>query len=190
MYIDNQLIARILDGDNEAFSLLMQKYQSKLFSFLFHLTLSKEDAEDLLQISFIKVFKSIHKFDKTYDFLPWIHKIAFNEYRSFYKKRKQKDIILSLDELPDLLCSEDSLSSHLDKRESYLKVAGIINGLKKGQKEVFILRFGNGFSYGEIGKILGISESAAKMKYQRAKDSLTKLLTSGQKGGSQYELQF
>ena len=179
---DSILIQRILNSDNEAFASLVKIYQNRIYGFLFHMTLSREDAEDLTQDTFINVYKNLYKFKKDRNFLPWALKIALNLYREYYTKKKKKGRELRFDDLPEqfLLSSEDSLL-FVEHGESLKEILSIIDELKKGQKEVFILKFSKGLTFKEIGEILSISESAARMKYFRAKESLMERISNNEK---------
>lgn len=181
---DSIVIERILHGDNEAFTSLVKIYQNRVYGFLFHMTLSKEDAEDLTQDTFINVYRNLYKFKRDRNFLPWALKIALNLYREHYKKKKKKGQELCLDDLPELflMSSEDSML-HIEHRESLKEILSIIDELRKGQKEVFVLKYTRGLTFKEIGEILGISESAARMKYFRAKESLIERISKSKKRG-------
>jgi len=176
---DSVLIERILKGDNEAFDKLLDLYQNRIYGFLFHMTLLKEDAEDLTQETFINVYKSLYKFNKNKDFLPWVFKIALNLYRNYYKKNKKKSRELCFEELSEQLhmSSEDGLLI-LEEKESLKEILLIIDELKRDQKEIFILKYSKGFTFKVIGEITGISESAARMKYFRARENLVKKILS------------
>lgn len=173
------MIERILNGDSDAFTDLVEKYQDRVYGFLFHMTLSREDAEDLTQSTFINIYKSLYKFKRDRNFLPWAFKIALNLYRAYYSKNKKKPGTLCLDNLPEQFhsASDDNLLA-LEHNENLREILLIINELKKAQKEVFILKFSRGLTFSEIGEILGISETAARMKYFRAKENLIKKLSS------------
>lgn len=175
MNSDNILIEKILSGDTEAFTALVKKYQNRVYGFLLNMTLSREDAEDLTQNTFINIYKSLYKFKKDKNFLPWAFKIALNEYKAYYSRNKKKLSTLYIEDLPEEVGNtfEDNLSI-LERNENLKYVLSIINELKKGQKQVFILKFGKGFTFKEVGEVLGISETAARMKYFRAKESLIK----------------
>lgn len=182
LYTDDQLIEKFLNGDSEAFTTLVVRYHKRVYSFLFHLTLSKEDAEDLTQNTFIRIYKSIYKFHKGNSFLPWAYKIALNTYRDFYSVNKNKISAIPLDDLPEhFLGADDDSSFIMEQKESIKEILLLMNELKNGQREAFILKFGKDLSFREIGEILGISETAARMKYFRAKETLVKIVSKSKK---------
>lgn len=157
----------------DAYSELVLKYKDRIFAFLLKMTLSKEDAEELLQEVFINVYKNLYRYDSNWSFSTWIYKIAANAFYNFYKKKKHNSNFSNIHDLENLSCSfEDYPEIIYEKRENYYRVVELIYKLKPDQKMALVLKHVKGFSYREIGKILNISPEAAQMKVQRAKETI------------------
>jgi RNA polymerase sigma-70 factor (ECF subfamily) len=170
---DQILINNILNGDMDSFSDLVLRYKDRIFSFLLKMTLSKEDAEELLQEVFINVYKNLYRYNNNWSFSTWIYKIAANSFNNYYRKKKRNKNFEYFHDLENLSCSfEDFPEVIFEMKENYTKVVELINKLKPDQRVALVLKHMKGFSYKEIGKILDISPEAAQMKVQRAKDSI------------------
>ncbi|WP_010249315.1 RNA polymerase sigma factor [Acetivibrio cellulolyticus] len=173
MDTEQLLINNTLKGDMDSYSNLVLKYKDRIFAFLLKMTLSKEDAEELLQEVFISVYKNLYLYNSNWSFSTWIYKIAANAFNNFYKKNKRNRNFDNINALDQLSCSfEDYPDIIYEKKEHYAKVVKLINNLKPDQKIALVLKHVKGFSYSEIGKILNISPQAAQMKVQRAKESI------------------
>lgn len=170
---DNILVENTLKGDVKSFEELVSLYQGRIFNFLTKMTATRLDAEEITQEVFIKVYKNLYKYDNRWSFSTWIYRIAINTLRSEYRKvKKAKDIDYyhdmhtlpaSLSDLPDIA---------YEIKEQHLEIIKLIDELKEDQKTALLLRCMQDFSFVEIGRILGISPEAAKMKIQRAKQTI------------------
>jgi len=181
---ESTLISNTLNGDIQSFALLVQAYQGQLYNFIYKMTKSKEDTEDILQDVFVKVYNNLYKYNNNYRFSTWIYTITLNTIKSAFKKRKLRPASHSIDNLIDEIPSlEDSPELLIEVKEYYKEIIEVIDSLKEKQKTAFILRYLKDFSYKEIGKIMGISQEAAKMKVHRAKSILAQKITNmGRKG--------
>lgn len=172
---DNILIQNTLRGDMDSFDALVSSYQNKIYNFLLKMTAFPEDAEEITQEVFIKVYNNLFKYNNRWSFSTWIYRIAINSLRSEYKKTRKTKNVDYYAHLPDI---PTSLSEYPDIayeiKEKRLEIIELINGLKEDCKTALILRCVQDFSFKEIGDILGISPEAAKMKVQRAKQTLCK----------------
>lgn len=170
---DGILVANTLKGDIDSFTLLVQNYQNRLYSFLLKMTCSREDAEEILQEVFIRAFNYLYKYNSSWSFSSWIYRIAVNTFKTEYKKKKKSDIVDLHSELPEELYSIDYCPETVyETKEHYREIIEMVNTLKNEQKLAFLLKNIQGFSYKEVGEILGISTQAAKMRVQRAREAL------------------
>ncbi len=170
---DSILVANTLKGDIDSFSLLVQNYQNRLYSFLLKMTYSREDAEEILQEVFIRAYNYLYKYNSSLSFSSWIYRIAVNTFKTEYKKKKKNDFVDLHGEMPEDLCSIDHCPETVyEMKEHYREIIGLVNSLKGEQKMAFLLKNVQGFSYKEVGEILGISAQAAKMRVQRAREAL------------------
>jgi len=85
---ESTLISNTLNGDIQSFALLVQAYQGQLYNFIYKMTKSKEDTEDILQDVFVKVYNNLYKYNNNYRFSTWIYSITLNTIKSSLKKKK------------------------------------------------------------------------------------------------------
>ncbi len=172
---EKALVESVLNGDYEAFEEIVDKYKNKLYSFLVKMTLSKQDAEEILQEVFIRVYNNLDKYDDRWMFSTWIYRIAVNSCRSFIKKRKRHTTVPIHNELGH---SENDGAGNpeetFEAAERRQEIIFLIRELNEKQRIPLILKYVKGFSYFEIGRIMGISEGAAKMKVSRARENILK----------------
>ncbi|MDP4182647.1 MAG: RNA polymerase sigma factor [Bacillota bacterium] len=173
---DEILIKNVLDGNADSFSILVQCYQNQLYKFLYKLTMSKEDTEDILQEVFIRVYNNLYKYSSRWSFSTWLYSIAVNVFKSHYRKKKYDEHNnIHPEELDVLTCSIiDYPEVAYEIKEQRVLIVQLINSLKSDQKIALILKHVQGFSYKEIADILDVSPEAAKMKVQRAKQIILK----------------
>lgn len=171
--IDKILIKKILKGDIDSFSTLVQNYQTQLYNLFMRMTYSKEDTEEILQDVFIKIYKNLYKYNPKWPFSAWLYKIAINTYKSNINKKKKYYEHINYETLSEDICTSygnPELSYEL--KEGYKEIVKMFGCLKSEQKFALLLKHFKGFSYKEIGHIMGITDQAAKMKVQRAKNTL------------------
>lgn len=170
---DNMLVESTLKGNIDSFEELMSLYQGKLFNFISKMTASREDAEEITQEVFIKVYKNLYKYNNKWSFSTWIYRIAINTLRSEYRKVKNLKNVDYYTNIPELPASfSDYPDIAYEMKEQRIEVIKLIDELKEDQKTALLLRCMQDFSFKEIGDILGISPEAAKMKIQRAKQTI------------------
>lgn len=183
---ESQILAAIqetLNNNKSAFSVIVERYTPILYSLSYKMLGYSDDAEDVVQDIFLKVFASLHKFKISSRFLPWIYTIALNHLRSFKKKRnRQKRIHLLYIDKDDSIELYDNRQGDpaqvlVDKEaEEYAQKA--LKRLKPEYREVFILRDLEGLSVKEVATILHIPEGTVKTHLHRAKKNLIKELTN------------
>ncbi|KNY25577.1 RNA polymerase sigma factor [Pseudobacteroides cellulosolvens] len=172
---DNVLIENVLDGNTDSFSILVQCYQDQLYKFIYKLTVSKEDTEDILQEVFIRVYNNLYKYNNRWNFSTWLYNIAVNVFKTHYKKKKKNPENVNNEAIDDISCSIlDYPDVAYEVKEQRLLIIKLINGLKDDQKIALVLKHVQGFSYKEIADILEVTPEAAKMKVQRAKQFICK----------------
>lgn len=176
---DAALIVQTLEGNMDAFEQLVSLYRKKLYSFLYKLTLSREDAEEILQEVFIKAYRYLNRYDSRYSFSSWIFKIAVNTYRTEARKRGKS----KMGQIPEDLCSAEGYPEDIiERKEEVAELLRLIHDLKEEQRIVLLLKHIKGYTYREVGEILGISPEAAKMRIQRAREILGKRLEVRRRG--------
>lgn len=181
---DSMLVESTLKGNIDSFEELMSLYQDKLLNFISKMTASQEDAEEITQEVFIKVYKNLYKYNNKWSFSTWIYRIAINTLRSEYRKVKNIKNVDYYTNVPDLPANIiDYPDVAYEIKEQRVEIIKLIDQLKEDQKTALLLRCMQDFSFKEIGDILGISPEAAKMKIQRAKQTICRKYEKLLEGG-------
>ncbi|WP_291574462.1 RNA polymerase sigma factor [Clostridium sp. UBA4548] len=172
MITDELLVARVLKGERDAFDILIRKYQGIIYNYIFKNTLNKEDTEDIIQEVFIKAYKNLYRLENKERFYSWLFKIAINTMNTSFKAKKQHNL-MEESELMDIKCNvNDTPEERLQIKEENLELLKRLSVLNEEEKNAMILKYVQGFSYKEVGEILGIKEETIKTKLHRAKKKL------------------
>lgn len=178
MDIENKLVSDTLKGDVDSFSSLVASYQERIFNFLFRLTLCREDAEELLQDVFVRVYKYLYTYNSSMKFSSWVYRIALNTFKDHCKRKKRQLSTCSFDdEINTAVNSLNHLETDFYAREDFREIVKIINSLKEEYRIAVILKYIQDFSYKEIGEMLGITPQNAKMRVNRARKEIGKSLS-------------
>jgi len=164
---DIQILELILTDKSfdEGFEKLVVKYQEKLYWHIRRMVHFHEDADDVIQNTFIKVFKNIKGFQKKSKLYTWIYRIATNEAITFLNKRKKsKNIVQDVDTLEQKLIADE----YFDGDQAELKLIKAIELLPAKQKLVFRMRYYQEVPYKEMSEILDTSVGALKASYHHA----------------------
>lgn len=174
---DGELIARVKRGDYSAFEKLVRKYQNRVYNHCFKFLSNQEDAEDILQETFLQVYKSLDTFRGEAAFTTWLLKIATNNCLMKLRKKKKMNVI-SIDKPidfegsqmpreivdwsknPSIQYGNDEIGALLDKA---------IAQLPEDKRIVLVLKDVEGFSNIEISKMLGMSVAAVKSRLHRSR---------------------
>jgi RNA polymerase sigma-70 factor (ECF subfamily) len=169
---DGELIAQYRNGSTAAFDLLVDRYQSKVYTTIFLIVKDQEIAEDLLQDVFVKVVQTLNsdKYNEEGKFQPWLMRIAHNLAIDHFRKAKRYPTIV-LEDGTNLLNSmrfaEDSIEDIRVKEETLEMVKKLIEELPDAQKQVLIMRHYLDMSFQEIADQTGVSINTAlgRMRY-------------------------
>ena len=173
MIEEKVLVKSTLQGDISAFEEIVDAYKNRLFSFLVKLTLSRQDAEEIMQEVFIRAYTHLEKYDERWMFSTWIFRIALNTYKTWQRNAKRHQTLPISEEIVGRTESGNPEKA-FEMNELRREIILLIQSLKEKQRIPLILKYVKGFSYHEIGQILGISEDAAKMKVFRARQTICK----------------
>lgn len=185
VFDESALVAKARQGDADAFNQLVTRYERKIFRLARHITQSDEDAEDVLQETFLKAFEHLPDFQGQSKFYTWIVRIAVNEALMKLRKRKT-DKSVPLDEPVDT--GEDTVTREIavweenpEQKFSREELGGILNeaieSLRPAFRTVFVLRDIEELSTEETADALGISIPAVKSRLLRARLQLREKLT-------------
>lgn len=177
---EEELLARAIDYDERALGELYDRYEHKIFSYVYRRTNSQPLAEDLTAQVFLKMLEAIRKGKAWHSsFSGWLYRIAHNQIIDYYRRRERRNHA-SLDDFPMLPNEEDSpvRAAELKLEAERLRIA--ITRLTEEQAQVVILRFFEGYSISEVSAMMAKTEGAIKALQYRAVASLRKLMAEEQ----------
>ena len=182
---ESTLVAQAREGDAVAFGELVRRYEGKIFRLAQHITQNREDAEDVLQETFLKAYEHLDQFQGNSKFYTWIVRIAVNQALMKLRRRKA-DRSVSLDETIDT--GEDNIVREIaawgeDPEERFSReelgelLDSAVKGLEPPYRSVFVLRDIEDLSTEETADALGLSIPAVKSRLLRARLQLREKLT-------------
>ena len=181
-----ELVKKAKRGDFSAFEKLVKSHSAKVYSVLLRITGNSADAEDGLQETFLRVFKSLNRLRGDENFSIWLMRIEVNVARSIVRKREPYHF--NIDTIPitkELFDWSENPELVLKRKELLHAIEKFINELPVEFREPFVLRDVEGFSVKDISKILGISESLVKIRAHRARlvlrEKITQFFSKGKK---------
>ncbi len=152
---------------NEAFNLLLKKYQQKIYWHIRRMVIDHDDADDITQDTFIKVWKNLPGFRNDAQLYTWMYRIATNESITFLNKKKQKNNI-PLDDVAYELADTLADSTYFNGDKAQLKLQQAILTLPEKQRLVFNMKYYDDLKYEEISEVLGTSVGALKASFHLA----------------------
>jgi len=180
---DIQLVARARTGDERAFRALLDKYERAVFSICLRMVRNRDEAADLSQDSFIKVFASLDRYNPAYAFSSWLFKITSNLCIDYLRKRRIET--LPMDQPIDgekgeiqrqYAASDPTPDESLDRAEKMARLESAISALPEHYRIMLILRHQEDLSYEEIADHLSIPLGTVKARIHRAREMLKGLL--------------
>ena len=185
---DRELAAQAKRGDRSAFTELVNRYARNIFRLARHITKNDQDAEDVLQETFLKAYSRLDQFHGESKFYTWLVRIGVNE--SLMKIRRRKDgKFVALDQeietgagtlVKELPANVENPEEHYGREELRQALSGAIDGLAGAYKTVFVLRDVDGLSTEETAQALELSVPAVKSRLLRARlqlrDKLKRIL--------------
>ena len=176
---DKNILSLIHDknSQNYGFSLLVQKYQGKIYWLIRHMLIDHDDTNDTVQDVFIKVWNNIHDFREDSQLYTWIYRIATNEALSVLRKKKNLFFLPILNVEKKLL---ESLTddNYFNGNQIQMKLQKAILELPPKQRLIFNMKYFNALKYDEISEITGTSVGALKASFHLASKRIEKYLTS------------
>jgi RNA polymerase sigma factor (sigma-70 family) len=156
-----------IETRNFAFNLLVRKYQQKVYSITRKMVIDHDDADDLTQEVFIKVWNKLEGFRADAQLFTWIYKIATNECLNFLNKKKKR-FFLPINDVEQELSNKLDTSPDLSGDEIALQLQKALLKLPEKQRLVFNMKYFEELKYEEISEILGTSVGALKASYHLA----------------------
>ena len=179
---DAGLVTRTRAGDNDAFRVLVERHSRPLFRLAYRMTGNQQDAEDVVQDSFLRAYKQLARFDERASFGTWLYRIAANCSLDLMRSRKRRneqpaaadpqapDAMLAL---PSHDPAPDRMAMSGEVRE---RVAGALTELSAAERTAFVLRHFEGMCIEDVSRVLGCQPGAAKHSVFRAVQKLRRAL--------------
>ncbi|MDP3957528.1 MAG: RNA polymerase sigma factor [bacterium] len=178
---DEELAALVRRVDPGYYEEIVMRYRKKLLAYLRRLIGMSDEAEDLLQNVFVKVFEHLADFDTKRKFSPWIYRIAHNEAVNYLKKKSYRQLIawediVNAKEVAGVRDAGDTPDEARMRDEARIEIRKALNRLPKKYREILQLRYYLDKSYVEMSKILRKPENTVASMLSRAKRQLFKSL--------------
>lgn len=166
---DKELLMQFRDASTKerSFTLILKKYQEKLYWHIRRMVVSHEDTNDVLQNMFIKVWKALDNFREDSQLYTWLYRIATNECLTFLEKEKKRAPV-SLSDVETGLSNKLEADKNFDAGKLEWKLQKAIQQLPEKQRVVFNLRYYDEMPYEKMSQVLETSEGALKASYHHA----------------------
>ena len=180
---DLAVVARVKAGDHDAFRHLVERHSRSVFRLAYRLTGHEQDAEDVVQETFLRAFREIRRFEARSSFATWLYRITVNCSHDLLRQRPRAGTRPSLDD-PDLRVAAELADSsaaadpmrELTSRRIDERVRAAMDALSGQERSAFVMRHYEGLSIEEIGGVLNLKASAAKHSIFRAVQKLRRSL--------------
>ena len=177
------LVRRAQRGEEEAFRTIVERYQGKVFSIIHGILRNRNDAEDIAQQVFTKIYFSLGKFDFRSALVTWIYKITVNECYDYLRKQKVRKLTfesdLSEDDLRRIDNTEDvrrNPAADVDRQTELREiVVRLLDRLSADERQLLILKEVEGYPVEELAHMLSMNENTVKVKLFRARQKLVKV---------------
>ncbi len=165
---DAEIVRRILDEDQDAFADLVARYQRRAFWIAYHVLGRAEDARDVVQESFVRLHRSLHRYDFARSFYTWFYRIVMNLAIDALRKRRSARAV-ALDAVAERPSDVATPGEPLEREELRGEVWRVLEGLDEKFKTVLILRDIHGMSCREIAPILDVTHATARWRLHRGR---------------------
>lgn len=169
---DTQLVRRCLGGEVKAFESLVDKYQKPIFNIIYRMCHDYEDARDLTQSVFVRVYEKLDSFNPKYRFFSWIYRIAINESLNYLGQKK------TMNELPENFHSEDANPEEsVEQSEMTENIRNSLKQIDPKYRALIVLKHFQNCSYQQISRIMKLPEKTVKSRLYIARQQLGHVLT-------------
>ena len=177
---DIELLSRFKNADTKesAFTSILKKYQEKLYWHIRRMVIDHDDANDVLQNMFIKVWKGLENFREDSQLYTWLYRIATNECLTFLEQQKKRNSV-SLSDVENGLENKLKADTNFDANRLEWKLQLGIQQLPEKQRIVFNLRYYDEMPYEEMSRVLDTSEGALKASYHHAAKKIEEFILNG-----------
>ena len=170
---DEELVVLYSKGENQAFDILLNRYQNRLYSYIYFIVRNAELAEDIFQETFVKAIMTIRqgRYTENGKFPAWITRIAHNLVIDYFRQERNENVVSNDESEIDLLnnigLSEGTVESEIINSQIHSDVRHLVKLLPDNQREVVYMRFYQDMSFKEIAEVTGVSINTAlgRMRY-------------------------
>ena len=181
---DKSLVKQFKDGDRHAFDLLVSNNKRKLYSAIYRMTRNHQVTDELLQETFLKLYTNVEKYDDSYPFYPWLHRIAINTTINHLKKEKKRRMDSSLEqEMEEHYMQPSEKKNPHDpevafvRKEQDVKILEALQEISPTYRAALVLRVFSGLSYKEIARALDCTVGTVMSRLNRARSQMKDLLS-------------
>src|SRR6056297_2825309 len=168
--VDFKVIEAVLNGNTASFKKIIERYEAMVFDLAYKHLQNYEDAKDLTQEIFLKIFNQLDKYDSNYKFFSWLYRISLNEIYSYLKKTKWKKKIISIEKVKSFLFSD--LKVYEEKSDLLYEIQKIISKVSERDREIFNMYYFDDYSVEKIAKISEESKSNVKVILHRLREKI------------------
>jgi RNA polymerase sigma-70 factor (ECF subfamily) len=165
---DNDLIRGCMENNRKSQEMLYRRYVKVMYNLCLIYESDRDNAKDILQEAFIKIFRNIDSFDRKGSLKGWMKKIITNTAIDHYRKNSNEAQFIPIENIVDPISNEESVASILNTKD----IISQVNRLPNGARMIFQLHAIEGYSHKEIADLLNISEGTSKSQINRAKQLL------------------
>ena len=182
-WTDQEAVERTVTGDREAYRVLVERHSRNLFRLGFRMTGNEQDAEDVVQETFLRAYRQIRTYDGRASFATWLFRIAANYSRDLLRSRRRRNELAPITADPDAPDVLETVAGN-DPTPERLTFSGQVRGMLDGalerlsemERTAFLLRHYEGLGIDEISRVLGVEHNAAKQSVFRAVQKLRRAL--------------
>jgi len=190
--MDKKFISELKNGDNKAYEKLISMYSKRIYYLCLKMLGNSTDAEDAVQITFLKVYKGINKFEERSELTTWIYKIAVNTCNDMLRKRKNEYVLSQLtanDEQTEdfyyrVADEKENVEDKILKKERERIIYECIGRLPELQRRFIVLRDLEGLTYAQIANVLDMNIGTVKSGISRARGKLLTLINEYENRGN------
>ncbi|NND50908.1 MAG: RNA polymerase sigma factor [Flavobacteriaceae bacterium] len=176
---DHVYIDKILNGDTNAFSILVDRYKDLVYTLALRMMKSKEEAEEVSQDAFIKIYKSLSKFKGDSKFSTWVYRVTYNTCLDRLKKNKRQQQTVTIDDYTaNQVKTLDNAFDQLARKEREQAIRDCLNQLSSEDSFLISLYYYEEQSLDEISKVVGLKPNNVKVKLFRARKRLATIISN------------
>lgn len=179
---EKSLVERCRKGEDEAWREFVDGFGQKVYSVAYHFTLKREDAEELVQEIFLKIFENFHRYEGSFPLVAWVLSLARNLCIDRYRRLKREKTFrfVSDEAVAPMLKSSDDPAEETLRRERTKLLFSVLAEIPEDLAEILVLRDLDGLAYEEIGQALELPDGTVKSRLFRARSEVARRIRERQ----------